>query len=280
MLKRISVGNKLNLLLFSAMLGVIIISALALHSKYQRMLDDRRATLKSVVQVAIGVLDHYDKQVKSGHMPLSAAQDQAKRTIGNLRYAGKEYYSLYDMHPRMVWHPIKPELNGKDLSTLKDPNGKLLVKEMRDAVASQGSGFVDYLWPQPGKDEPVAKLAYAEGFASWGWIVASGLYLDDLNAEFRHDALVFVGQIATAGLGITLTAASTMVFYSMDYSMSNYEQTRARIHRVGQRQPCTYIHLVAKDTVDEKVLQALRDKANLAKALVDDYRAGRNPFTT
>jgi len=101
-------------------------------------------------------------------------------------------------------------------------------------------------------------------------------------AAFQHDlgVPVFVGQIATAGLGITLTAASTMVFYSMDYSMSNYEQTRARIHRVGQRQPCTYIHLVAKGTVDEKVLQALRDKANLAKALVDDYRAGRNPFNT
>lgn len=99
---------------------------------------------------------------------------------------------------------------------------------------------------------------------------------------FQNDpsVTVFIGQIATAGLGITLTAASTMVFYSMDYSMSNYEQTRARIHRVGQRQPCTYIHLVAKGTVDEKVLQALRDKANLAKVLVDDYRAGRNPFTT
>ena len=99
---------------------------------------------------------------------------------------------------------------------------------------------------------------------------------------FQHDpsVTVLVGQIATAGLGITLTAASTMVFYSMDYSMSNYEQTRARIHRVGQRQPCTYIHLVAKGTVDEKVLQALRDKANLAKMLVDDYRSGHNPFTT
>ncbi len=101
-------------------------------------------------------------------------------------------------------------------------------------------------------------------------------------AAFQNDPgiTIFVGQIATAGLGITLTAASTMVFFSMDYSMSNYEQTRARIHRVGQRQPCTYIHLVAKDTVDEKVLQALRDKANLAKSLVDDYRAGRNPFNT
>ena len=101
-------------------------------------------------------------------------------------------------------------------------------------------------------------------------------------ASFQNDpeVTVFIGQIATAGLGITLTAASTMVFFSLDYSMSNYEQTRARIHRVGQHQPCTYIHLVARDTVDEKVLQALHDKANLAKALVDDYRAGRNPFIT
>lgn len=92
------------------------------------------------------------------------------------------------------------------------------------------------------------------------------------------DVTVFVGQIATAGLGITLTAASTMIFYSLDYSMSNYEQTRARIHRVGQRFPCTYIHLIAKGTVDEKVLQALQEKASLAKTLVDDYRAGLNPF--
>jgi len=98
---------------------------------------------------------------------------------------------------------------------------------------------------------------------------------------FQHDHNVsaFVGQISTAGLGFTLTASSTMVFYSLDYSMSNYEQTKARIHRVSQCHPCTYIHLIAKDTVDEKVLQTLKEKANLAKMLVDDYRAGLNPFT-
>jgi len=92
------------------------------------------------------------------------------------------------------------------------------------------------------------------------------------------DVQVFVGQIATAGLGITLTAASTLVFYSTDYSMSNHEQTRARIHRVGQRENCTYIYLTAKGTVDEKVLQALQSKADLARTLVDDYRRGLNPF--
>ncbi|MPN53831.1 hypothetical protein SDC9_201498 [bioreactor metagenome] len=94
------------------------------------------------------------------------------------------------------------------------------------------------------------------------------------------DVEVFVGQIATAGLGITLTSADKMVFYSLDYSMSNFEQTKARIHRVGQHNPCTYIYLVAENTVDAKVLKALRDKADLAKTLIDDCRAGHNPFNT
>lgn len=98
--------------------------------------------------------------------------------------------------------------------------------------------------------------------------------------KFQNDPgmQVFVGQIATAGLGITLTAASTMVFYSLDYSMSNFEQTKARIHRVGQKHNCTYIYLTARCTVDEKVLSALRDKVDLARALVDDCRKGFNPF--
>ena len=96
--------------------------------------------------------------------------------------------------------------------------------------------------------------------------------------QTNSDVQVFIGQIATAGMGLTLTAASTMVFYSLDYSMSNYEQCRARIHRAGQKYPCTYIHLIAKGTVDGKVMQALKNKANLAKSLIDDWRNGNNPF--
>lgn len=92
------------------------------------------------------------------------------------------------------------------------------------------------------------------------------------------DCRAFVGQIAAAGLGITLAAASTMVFYSLDYSMSNFEQAKARIHRVSQTENCLYIYLVAKGTVDTKVLRALQQKVDLAKALVDDYRKGINPF--
>jgi SNF2 family DNA or RNA helicase len=92
------------------------------------------------------------------------------------------------------------------------------------------------------------------------------------------DVKVMVGQIQTIGLGLTLTAASTMVFYSENYSMSDFEQTKARIHRNGQAEPCTFLFLAAKGTVDEQVLKALRDKADLAKALVDNYKKGGRIF--
>lgn len=82
----------------------------------------------------------------------------------------------------------------------------------------------------------------------------------------------FVAQIQTAGLGITLTAGDTAIFYSLDFSYANYEQCRARIHRLGQKNACTYLHLVARGTVDEKVLGALREKRNMADKVVDNWR--------
>lgn len=103
---------------------------------------------------------------------------------------------------------------------------------------------------------------------------------EEMVHDFQNDpnCKVFVGQIAAAGLGITLTAASTMVFFSMDYSMSNFDQCKARIHRVSQKNDCHYIYLICKNTVDAKVLRALRNKVDLARSLVDDYRNGNNPF--
>ncbi|ABW18835.1 helicase domain protein [Alkaliphilus oremlandii OhILAs] len=83
---------------------------------------------------------------------------------------------------------------------------------------------------------------------------------------------VFIAQIQTAGLGITLHAADTVVFYSLDFNYANYSQARARIHRIGQKNTCTYIHLIAPGTVDEKILKALEKKENIAKQIVDHWR--------
>lgn len=86
------------------------------------------------------------------------------------------------------------------------------------------------------------------------------------------DTRVFIGQLQTTGMGLTLTAASVCVYYSLDFSFANYEQSRARIRRIGQTKRGVYIHLVCKDTIDETVMAALKKKANVASLLVDDYK--------
>ena len=86
------------------------------------------------------------------------------------------------------------------------------------------------------------------------------------------ETTAFVAQTATAGLGITLTAASVTVFYSVGYNYAEYEQATARTHRIGQAEPCTYLHLVVEDSVDETVLQALQRKEDIAHSIVDSWR--------
>ena len=84
---------------------------------------------------------------------------------------------------------------------------------------------------------------------------------------------IFVAQIQTAGLGITLTAADTALFYSYDYSYANYEQAKARVHRIGQKHSVSYLHLVVRDSVDEEVLAALSHKKNVADTVVDNWQS-------
>ena len=93
--------------------------------------------------------------------------------------------------------------------------------------------------------------------------------------KFQNDpeTKVFIGQLQTTGMGLTLTAADTAVFYSLSYNYADYEQAKARIHRIGQKNNCTYIHLLAKKTIDEKVMDALSKKKNLAELVVDNWKS-------
>lgn len=84
--------------------------------------------------------------------------------------------------------------------------------------------------------------------------------------------MVFVGQIDTAGTGVTLTAADTCVYYSVNFNYATYEQSLSRIHRIGQRNVCSYIHLLVENSIDETVLTALEKKEDLAKTVVDDWK--------
>ena len=116
-------------------------------------------------------------------MSTAEAQKRALSRISNLRYDQDGYFWINDLDARMIMHPMKPELDGKILLDFKDPDGVPLFAEFVRVVKESGSGFVNYSWPKPGAQAPQPKMSYVAGFAPWGWVIGTGLYIDDLHQQ-------------------------------------------------------------------------------------------------
>ncbi|SFU74355.1 methyl-accepting chemotaxis protein [Pseudoduganella namucuonensis] len=196
-----SIARKLAVLNISAIVGIVLLTAIFLVSERTLILEERKSNVQQTVEAAHGILVHFHNQEKAGLMPRAEAQKQAKDTIKGLRYAGTEYFWLNDMQPKMVMHPIKPELDGKDLSGNKDPTGKQLFVEFVNVVKAKGGGSVEYMWPKPGSDTPVKKVSYVKGFEPWGWLIGSGVYVDTVDAAIRARTIEFsLAAVLLAGL--------------------------------------------------------------------------------
>ncbi len=167
---------------------VVLFAVLLINGKHQ-MLEDREAKVRNLVEAAHGTVAYFEKEAREGRMSEDDAKKAAANAIRSLRYDKVEYFWINDLNDLMVMHPIKPELEGKKLDQLKDKNGKLLFLEFNKVVKEKGGGFVDYLWPKPGFAEGVPKISYVMGFQPWGWVIGSGIYIDDVDAKFRVDAM-------------------------------------------------------------------------------------------
>ena len=202
-LKNFRIGTKLWMIIGVAFLGLIISSSLGLYKAYVEMFAGQQAKTRSVVETGHSLISHFANRAESGEMSVAQAQSAAMEAVRNLRYQGEEYMWINDMTPVMIMHPINPALEGKNLSGVKDPNGKPLFIAFVEKVKEQGSGFVDYMWPKPGQDAPAPKLSYVKGFAPWGWVIGSGIYMDDTAVAFRNTAVTVVGVLILI-LAITL----------------------------------------------------------------------------
>lgn len=115
-------------------------------------------------------------------------QERAMKIVGSLRYGegSKEYFWINDMQPRMVMHPISPNLNGSDLSTFKDPDGKRIFVEAVEVCKKDGEGFVEYMWPKPGESKPVPKISFVKYFEPFDWVIGTGIYVDDVHKKIEE----------------------------------------------------------------------------------------------
>ncbi|NKL09463.1 methyl-accepting chemotaxis protein [Rhizobium leguminosarum] len=253
-----------------------------LNYSYSELEAERKAGLAQMDATALGIFDKYYKMEQAGTMTREQAQAAAKDVIGAMRYGADGYFWINDMHPKMVMHPIKPALNGTDISQMKDPTGKFLFVEFVNKVKKDGKGFVDYLWPKPGADEPVLKYSYVAGFEPWGWIVGTGVYADDLAALYRQNAmwaalLCLFGGAATIAIAYAIVRSVTVPIARLKAAMNAIAAEEASVEIAGSDRrdeigQMAKVLLVLRHSVDER--SALRGREDERQQQIEEERRG------
>ncbi|UCV12519.1 methyl-accepting chemotaxis protein [Dechloromonas denitrificans] len=206
------ISTRMQSLIGLALLGLLALCLTALFQLKSAMLEDRKEKTRNLVEIGLGVLTHHQKLAASGKMTDDEAKKAAKETLRGIRYGSNDYYFIVDTDHNYVLLPPKPEGEGQNRADMKDANGKFLIQEIVKA-GKTGGGFVDYWFPRAGQQIPEPKLSYASVFAPWNWVIGTGIYIDDIDREYKANALL-LGGIA-AGLLVLLSLIGWQVSSSI-----------------------------------------------------------------
>ena len=169
--------------LFVVAIGMVIIPATE-----EALMQKKRDMIQAIVMSATSILERHAQMERDGLVSSEIAQKTALEEMRALRYGvgNMDYLWITDLVPTMLMHPYFPELEGTQLDQYADHNGKLLFIEAVDLAKADGDGYISYMWPkQDNINEPVPKLSYIRLFKPWNWVVGSGIYLDDVQAEIQ-----------------------------------------------------------------------------------------------
>jgi len=227
MLRNFPISKRLWLIPLVAVAMLFILGLLMIQQVRTDLYKGKQVMTQNIVETSLGILTHYQQLEASGAMTTAAAQKAAMEQVKVLRYGENDYFWINDMGPTMLMHPMRPELDGQDLSKSKDPNGKELFNEMVKVARLQGAGLVDYEWAKPGEKDPVPKISYVELFKPWGWIIGSGIYVDDVEAEFKGYLVRF--SLIGLAIAVLMAAMVAILIRSITQPLQHSMQAMANI---------------------------------------------------
>ncbi|MBN1637696.1 MAG: cache domain-containing protein [Ignavibacteriales bacterium] len=263
--------------LFTITIFVIIIPRVQ-----ENLLDKKRELIKELTQSAWSILENLNEEVIKGNISLQEAQEESIEIIEHLRYGidRKDYFWITDYHPNMLIHPYRKDLNNTDLSDYKDPHGKKLFVDFVKVVNEKDEGFVDYMWQwMDDSTQIVQKLSFVKGFEPWGWIIGTGIYVEDVKEEIA----LLTNNLMYISFGILVVLAFILTYISI--SSLRIEKLRQKIYYALKDSEARYKLLVEASTeglvlfLDSqfvfanqtlyKMLGYSEDEKNLEKILCD-----------
>ncbi len=230
---------------------------LFLPSLQNALIERKREVLKEITNSALSVLSHYHERVVAGELDIKQAQADAIAIIHDLRYGpdSKDYVWINNLLPEMVMHPYRPDLNGKDLSNIADPNGTRPFVEAVRLVRLEGGGYIDYMWQW--KDNPsqiVPKLSYVTAFKPWSWIIGTGMYTEDVEREIA--TITSEMKLVSIGMLVLVTLLSV-------YAISHATKVDAR-RRKAEKELAAHQEQL-EDTIKIRTAELMEHREHLAE---------------
>ena len=201
-------GRKRSLLTkFYVALLIAVLPLLLLQQLYvlpairQQLRDDRVRAVRQLVEAGHGILQAYEARVQAGELSPREAQRKAAALLEGLRYENAEYYWINDLETRLVMHPFLPGRIGEDMKGYQDVAGKRVFVDIVELARQEGEGAVEYLATRPREPEPIPKVSYVKLFAPWGWVLGTGVYVEDIEHEVAAvQRKLWVALLAGVGL--------------------------------------------------------------------------------
>ena len=212
--------NKIALLAGVAIAGIALLTAGAAWTLRDQIIEGRKAGLMMAVQSQRSIAAAYQQKAEKGEMTVEAAQKAAADALRVARFGGADgnanYFFIWRNDGVGVMHPFKPEWAGQNMiGKIIDPTGLDIIAALLAGAKGSASGnaYIAMKFPRPGKTEPVPKLQYVGTVPAWNWVIGSGLYMDDVDAEV-WSVLVKGLAVATALL-LAIGAISVAIYRSV-----------------------------------------------------------------
>ncbi|MCV6590362.1 MAG: methyl-accepting chemotaxis protein [Marinobacterium sp.] len=228
-LNHLTIKYKLGLLGVIMVVGMLFIMAVAAWNLRLNLLEDRYLKTQDLVETASDMLEHFYREAQQGHITDEEAQAQALQLLRSMRYEGDNYFWVNRLDYTMLYHPTST-LNNTNVRHMKDPNGVALFVEIVNVVQQHKAGFVEYQWNKPGSTLPVDKVSYVQLFEPWGWIIGTGVYLDDVEEIFWLDikqlgGLAFLGLLAISWGSLAVSRNIYFPLNQMSQMMQKMNET-------------------------------------------------------
>jgi methyl-accepting chemotaxis protein len=280
-----SIQKNLLLIMLFAFASLIALSFMLIVPQKELLLNEKQENVRNIIDGAYRSVAYQYDRFKRGEITEDEARYQAKTLLESVRYDGDNYIWINNADSVIVMHPIKPQLNGKDLSNFQDPNGKYIFREFVKA-ARNGSHFVKYHWEKPGHSKPVPKLSYVSEFKPWGWTMGTGIYIDDVDALFLekviHSAIFILLATIVMGVFFYFIYRSIMGRIKATIStMDSIADTNDLTQRLDDMNGCRDCELAQIARSFNHLIDSLRDLLNKnSNASLENVAISEELYTT